>query len=186
MRSARIGVAYLLAGAAALLCLGCSEYETWSPEGETAPETSASEAGSSSRTLAPEAQRLIGLWKGKMTDEFTVEGPNVEVIEAPDGPEELEVSAEFKDDGTLNMDMFFELSGTWELVKAEGDKLTINSVMEMEMPSFEGEATEAMEEIEVESEKEEMEFTIVFETDDRITMAPTDEPDQAATLERQR
>lgn len=31
-----------------------------------------------------------------------------------------------------------------------------------------------------------LEFTIVFETDDRITMAPTDTPDEAVTLERQR
>ena len=183
MRSTMIGVTALLAGAVLLVCIGCSGEET--PEPKEKAGTAAPSPDEGAGGLAPDAQRLIGLWKGKMASEFTVEGPNVEVIEEPDGPEELEVSAEFKDDGTLKMDMFFELSGTWELVKAEGDKLTVNSVLEMEMPSPEGEPTEATEEIEVESEKQEMEFTIIFETDDRITMAPTDDPDEAVTLDRQ-
>ena len=58
--------------------------------------------------------------------------------------------------------------------------------MEMEMPSFEGGAAETAEEIEVETERQEVEFLVVFETDDRIRMTPTDAPDQPATLERQR
>lgn len=169
MRSAMIGVAALLAGGVLLVCIGCSGEETPEPKETTGTAASSSDEGGGG--LAPEVQKLIGLWKGKMPSEVGIEKPDM--------------SVEFKDDGTLNIDARHKLSGTWELVKAEEDKLIVNSVLGMEMPSIEGEAAEAVEEIEVESEKEEMEFTILFETEDRITMTFTDVPDEPFTLERQ-
>lgn len=172
MRSAMVGLAALLAGGVLLFCVGCPGDET------PAPKEDSGAGAPGDEVPAADAQKLVGLWKGKVTPEVTtnMEGGKGEW----EGPDEIEASVEFKEDGTMTMDMMgFELSATWELVKAEGNKLTLNAVLDTGPSEGEGK-------IEVEPEDKEQELTIVFETDDRITFTFTEDPDEPLTLERQR
>jgi hypothetical protein len=117
-------------------------------------------AGCSGDSSSPE-KRLIGAWKAK------------------EGGQEMVF--EFKEDKTTTMKGGpIPLSGTWSLVRAEGDKLTIKTAMEL--PSFKIEGDKST----VETKTQEKEFTIDFETDDRMKMAPTDDPSDAQTFDRQK
>jgi hypothetical protein len=101
---------------------------------------------------------------------------------------DMDIGCEFKKDGTATMDVLLPMSGTWEVLKVDGNKLTVKMVMEM--PSFSGESKmengKVTQTERVTTEKETQEFSIVFETDDRITMMPVDDPTQKATMVRQK
>ena len=107
-------------------------------------------------------EKLVGTWKAEK-----------------DGQE---MTFQFKEDKTMTMDTpFMPISGTWSVVRSEGSKLVINTALEM--PSLKI----SNEKAEVKTKKiDEKEFSMVFETDDRIKMAPTDDPDDAATLQREK
>lgn len=131
-------------------------------------------SGGDPKTVAKE--KLVGVWKGE------VEADEDSDVEFPS----MSLELKFQDDGTMTMEMpiLGDVSGTWEVTAAEEKKVTINTVMKM--PSFEmsgdGEGNETTK---VEYSEESQEFSIAFETDDRITMAPTDDPSSPATLDRQ-
>jgi len=144
MKAAIAPLAGLAAAAAVLSWVGCS----------------------GSDPLAAAGNRLVGSWQG----EAKMSGPDSNVTISGSMP----VKVEFKADGTMTMNMLMTLSGTWKVLSAEGDKLTVD--VALEMPSGPGSA---------EAKKDEREFSIAFEGDDRITMAPTDEPSEAMTLTRQ-
>jgi hypothetical protein len=186
MRRMKVGVAVILAGAVLLLAIGCPSDETPAPKEGAGAGAAPPGGGAASADLDRQSKRLVGVWTGKPPGEPPPKDPNAKV----ETPEDMEISIDFKDDGTLSMNMMFvEMAGTWKVTGAEGDKLTVNTVMEM--PSFDvtmesEEGEKVAEKPEVKVEKEEKDFTIVFETDDRITMAPTDEPDDMVTLTRQK
>ena len=158
----------ILAGAALLVCVGCSRSDAPTKPG--------------ARAVDPAVARLVGVWTSKVTGE--AQG-------GTGGPQtlDLEVTVEFKDDGTMTMAHLFPLSGTWELVRAQGNNLTIKTVLEG--PSelsweqkTEGGKTKRISK--VKTEKRAQEFAVVFENDDRITMNPPDDPTEAMRLERRR
>lgn len=130
------------------------------------------------------AQRLVGTWKGKAPMEGEVGGGK----SSQKVQNMVDVGCEFKKDGTVTMDVLFDVSGTWEVVKTEGNALTVKMVMQV--PDFSSESKmddgKVTESTKVATTKETKNFLIVFETDDRITMAPEDEPQDKATMERQK
>lgn len=185
MRSATVGLAALLAGGVLVLCVGCPGDETRAPKEDSGAGAPRGEATTRFEAPASDTQKLIGLWKGT---ESMQGGPDAK-IEASE-EEEIELSVEFKDDGSMTMDVGLpvEMSGTWKLAKAEGNTLTVNTVIDTPSGEFsvDEEGAKATEKVGMKTEKEELEFTIVFDTDDRIIMAPSDKPDQPTTFERQR
>jgi hypothetical protein len=56
----------------------------------------------------------------------------------------------------------------------------------MEMPDLSFGMEKGKEKVDLKSNKDTKDFSIVFLTDDRITMAPKDEPKNLATLDRQK
>lgn len=142
---------------------------------------------SKSDPLKAASRKLVGVWKGKPS----ADGEQKKTKDAAKNKGEIDVSmdvpvtVEFKDGGAMTINaMIFALSGTWQVVKAEGNNVTIKSVMEM--PSFSFESTDGKQKTETKTSKEEDEFSIVFQTDDRITMTPKKDPDESMTLERQK
>jgi hypothetical protein len=167
VKKSLICLAYLTAAALLVQAAGCSKSDSTGDAGRD--------------PLASAAKRLAGEWKGKAPLQMGAEKPKP-------GAKELEIGCVFKTDGTMTMDLLFPMSGTWEVVKADGDKLTVKTVLEM--PSFSSESKmegdKQQETTKVSTSKETQEFSIVFETDDRIVMSPTDDPDEKGTLERQK
>lgn len=133
-------------------------------------------------------KKLIGVWEGQFEAEVSPGDSNMTL----EGPASISAKFEFKQDGTMTMDIPFlgPASGTWALIQSEGNKLTIKTVMEI--PSIEmsfeehveGSESSSEESVKIETESEEQTFSVIFETDDRITMAPQDTPDEAITLHR--
>lgn len=143
----------LVVGAAVLPSLGCSKAD---------PRKAA-------------AKRLVGVWTGKQAPQGEGAGKKGDInVDVP-------ITVEFKDGGAMSMSVFIvSLSGTWEVLSAEGNNVSVKTVLDMPagMESDKGAGSKGG--------KETQELSIVFQTDDRITMASKDDPKDVATLDRQK
>lgn len=141
--------------------------------------------GDSNKTKAidPQAAKLVGVWEGLATPTAMEGGKKVEVGNP------VTLKFEFRGDGTMMMDMLFApASGTWQLVKTDGKKLTVLTVMNVPSGSI-SEKTENGKTVRTEefkTHKEEDTFTVVFETDDRIEMSRLEDPGEVMTLQRRK
>jgi len=167
----------LVVGLAILQLAGCKKSEpTTGKPGQTGGTAKPEQPGAAATSdpLAAAAKRLVGVWKGK---------PPMPEGEKKGPPMDMSITMEFKDGGAAVMDMvMFKINGTWKVLKADGDKLTVN--MEMEPPDLGG--LMKGKEKDAKPPKETEEFTIVFQTDDKISMGPTKSPKEAIILDRQK
>jgi hypothetical protein len=110
--------------------------------------------------------KLVGTWETE-PEQAEVNGKKV--------GKPMSMTAEFKENGELKLDVIFELKGTWKAVKEEGNTLTIDT--EVEMPDFKFEATtkdgKTVEKSQESTKKERKTFTITFDGPDAMTMADT-------------
>ncbi len=156
MKSTFSCIACLVPCAALLLFTGCS--------------------GGDPKTVAK--GKLVGTWKAELEAD---EDSDVELA-----PESMSMEIKFQDDGTMTMEMPLmddPVSGTWEVTAAEEKKVTIHTVLKMPSFEFSGDG-EGNETTKIEYNEDPQDFSIVFETDDRITMTPTDDEDPM-TFDRQ-
>ena len=134
-------------------------------------------------TLTAAAKRLTGAWKGTESMEVSSTGLNGAKQTTK---QSIDIGVDFKPGGAVQLDMLLEASGTWEVIKAEGAQLTVKIVLELQ--DFSGEAKmedgQMKETTQVATKKQAKEFLVVFESDDRINMAPTDDPTDKKILDR--
>jgi hypothetical protein len=125
-------------------------------------------SSSSGQSSGPSAAKLVGTWQTE-PEQAEVNGKKV--------GKSISMTAEFKEDGKLKLDMFFELNGTWKVVKEEGNTLTIET--EVEMPNFKFEATtkegKTVEKTQETKKKERKTFTVTFDGPDAMTMTDVDD-----------
>jgi hypothetical protein len=132
-----------VAVAAVLASAGCGKKSSPStPSGQTSELSGA---------------KLVGTWETE-PEQVEVNGKKV--------GKPISMTAEFKENGELKLDVIFELTGTWKVVKEEGNTFTVDTVVEM--PDFKFESTK----------KERKTFTITFDGPDAMTMTEVgDKPD---------
>jgi hypothetical protein len=150
-------VAVAVAVAAVLSGAGCGKKSSSSNSGE--------------QTGGPSGAKLVGTWETE-PEQMEVNGKKV--------GKPMSMTAEFKENGELKLDVIFELTGTWKVVKEEGNTLTVDTVVEM--PDFKFEATtkdgKTVEKSEQSTKKERKTFTITFDGPDAMTMTEVgDKPD---------
>jgi hypothetical protein len=181
MRKVLACVLTLVVGLALLQLAGCkkSEPTTGKPEqpgGTAKPEQPGTAAKAD--PLAAAGKRLVGVWKGKLPMP-----PGAEKV-APKGPPmDMSMTVEFNDGGTMSVSaMGHTEKGTWQVVKAEGNKLTVNTAGEESQ--FGGEMKGKEKGAKPPQEPEVL--SIVFQTDDKISMGPTKNPNETMTLDRQK
>jgi len=173
----------LLMFGVALVAAGCGGGAKTDPKSD--PKTD-SKAAKAAAQQDPESAKLIGVWEGSEKPTTTINGKKVEAQGEP-----ITVKFEFRGDGALAMDIPFfpaPVRGTWKVLKSEGSKLTVATVLEMPSFSFESKTVndKASSKTDIQTKKEEDTFTIVFETADRIVMTPAKMPDEPLTLQRKK
>lgn len=151
---------------------------------KTPPATDAGQGGAT--PAKGEYAKLVGNWEGSEKPVMTVNGKKVEAQGDP-----IFFKIEFKADGVMTMTMpIFEIpiKGTWKGTKSEGNKFTIDTVLEMPSFGFEAKTVDGKttQKEEITTKKEQDTFTVVFETPDRIVMTAAKEPDQPMTLQRKK
>jgi hypothetical protein len=148
-----------LALAAVLASAGCGKKSSPSP------------STSDGQTSGPSGAKLVGTWQTE-PEQVEVNGKKV--------GKPMSMTAEFKENGELKLDVIFELTGTWKAVKEEGNTLTIDT--EVGMPDFKFEQTtkdgKTVQKSEESVKKERKTFTITFDGPDAMTMTDVgDKPD---------
>ena len=185
MRKVLSCVLSLVVGLALFQLAGCKKSEPGAKPGQPGPAAKPEQPGASAKPeqpgpaakpdpLAAAAKKLAGVWNGK---------PPMPEGEKKGPPMDVTMTVEFKDGGAMSVAMgpFPTMNGTWEVVKAEGNNVTVKSVMEMpDLGALAGKEKQAK------PQKETEELLIVFLTDDRITMSPTKDPKDVGTLDRQK
>jgi hypothetical protein len=155
-----IAVAAVLAGA------GCGK--------KSSPTTSGEQSSG-----GPSGAKLVGTWESE-PEQIEVNGKKV--------GDPKSMSVEFKKNGELKLDVFFELTGTWKVVKEEGNTLTIDT--EVEMPDFKFEATtkdgKTVEKSDKSTKKERKTFTITFDGPDAMTMTDAAEKPRPMKFKRKK
>ncbi len=188
MRKVLACVLSLVVGLALLQLTGCKKSEPAAKSGQPGAKAKPEQPGAakpeqpgaaaSSDPVAAASKKLVGVWKGKPPMP-----PGAEKGEKNGPPMEMTITMEFKDGGAAVMDMMmFKINGTWKVLKADGEKLTVN--MEMEPPDLGG--LMKGKEKDAKPPKETEEFTIVFQTNDKISMGPTKKPAEAIVMDRQK
>ena len=179
----------LVVGVALVPLAGCSKTKPSAKPEEPGPAAKSEEPGPAARPdpLAAAAKRLVGTWEGKPS---MPPGPQKGAKKGPPMDMDMTMTVQFKDGGAMTTvagPFPMPMNGTWEVVKAEGNNVTVKSVMEMPHISgkFSSNGGKEEDKVEVKTKNQTEEFSIVFQTDDRITMAPTKEPEEALTLDRQ-
>jgi len=173
----------LVVGLAILQLAGCKKSEpTTGKPGQTGGTAKPEQPGAAATSdpLAAAGKRLVGVWKGKPPMP-----PELEKAEGKLPPMDMTVTIEFKDGGTAVMEMMGEkANAAWKVVKAEGNTLAAN--MEIEEPDLGALTGKEKGKDAAKPTKKTEELTIVFQTDDKITMGPTNKPAQTLTLDRQK
>ena len=173
---------------ALLVCLFCAALAAAAAGCSDAPGPADTSGTPGAGERSTPADRLVGRWTGshRPTD---AKGR----AQAAAHPEAFAAALALRRDGTLVMTYFGEPSpGTWELLSAEGDRLRLRTAVEMpsgggfsiEETTGEG-GTASTVRSESETQVERTEYVVTFETDDRLTLTPTDDSAMALVLERQ-
>jgi hypothetical protein len=157
---------FAIAIAAVLSGAGCGK--------KSSPTTGGDNPGPSAS-----AAKLVGTWESE-PEQAEVNGKKV--------GKPMSMTVEFKANGELKLDVFFELTGTWKVVKEEGNTLTIDT--EVGMPDFKFESKtekgKTVEKTEEGVKKERKTFTITFDGPDVITMTDVDDKPQPMKLKRKK
>jgi hypothetical protein len=111
-------------------------------------------------------KRLVGTWIGKLP--------------AGEAPGDATVTVEFKADGKVSMAMPKDsIRGTWKALSDSGDKL----IVDMEFEKFSKSPAKEGDKLTVAGR---LKFSIDFENTDRMTIWPTDEPNDKLTFDRKK
>jgi hypothetical protein len=155
----------LVAVSAVLACVGCGK--------KSSPPTP------DGQTPGPSGAKLVGTWQTE-PEQVEVNGKKV--------GKPMSMTAEFKQNGELKLDVIFELTGTWKAVKEEGNTLTIDT--EVGMPDFKFEATtkdgKTVQKSEESMKKERKTFTITFDGPDAMTMSDVGDKQKPMQFKRKK
>jgi hypothetical protein len=136
-------------------------------------------SGADNPAASAGAAKLVGVWESE-PEQAEVNGKKV--------GKPISMTVEFKEGGALRADILIEMSGTWKVVKEEGNTLTVDT--EVDMPDFQFESkTEKGKTVEKTKEgvkKEKKTFKITFDGPDAITMTDVDDKPQPLKLKRKK
>lgn len=85
---------------------------------------------------------------------------------------------DFRKDGTFDGEMIFPVKGMWKVLQKEGKRLTVE--LHVETPDL------AKNDPKVQPKTEKLEFTVVFNNDNEMTMTPTNDKKNTLTFQRKK